>query len=77
MADPQRIVCGDHYRPDRWGYGRQSGMVGTPDLRHHYGTVHQILPRLSQIGKKSMGHKTKRVKWNGSVDGESLLISAR
>lgn len=22
-----------------------------------------------------MGHKTKRVKWNGSVDGESLLIS--
>lgn len=24
-----------------------------------------------------MGHKTKRVKWNGSVYGESLLISAR
>lgn len=25
----------------------------------------------------SMGHKTKRVKRDGSVDGESLLISAR
>lgn len=28
-------------------------------------------------GEISMGHKTKRVKRDGSVDGESLLISAR
>lgn len=30
-----------------------------------------------RVEVKRMGHKTKRVKWNGSVYGESLLISAR
>lgn len=36
-----------------------------------------IKKNLSKKFSIFMGHKTKRVKWNGSVYGESLLISAR
>jgi len=40
-------------------------------------TYRKFLFQEFSVGDGVMGHKTKRVKRDGSVDGESLLISAR